>query len=80
MTLNGINNIYEITSSSEILKVKSFETINFDISTLIQSTIDFGKLYVGQMTTISSSDISEATITKYLMILWNFQLIKIPKF
>ena len=65
ITFQDNKDIYKITSSSAILRVKSNEEIDFDISNLIESSRDFGKLYIGQSITMYSSDTSETITLRY---------------
>ena len=65
ITFEDNKDLYRITSSSTILRVKSNEEIDFDISNLIESPKDFGKLYIGKSTTIYSSDINETITMRY---------------
>ena len=53
-----ITNIYNIKSLSSILRVKSNEEINFDVSTLIESDNNFWNLFIRQYKIISTSDLS----------------------
>ena len=65
ITFRDNKDIYTINSSSAILRVKSNEELDFDISTLNESPKDFGKLYIGQSITIHSSNKSEVITMRY---------------
>ena len=65
ITFQDNKDIYRISSSSTILRVKSNEEIDFDISNLIDSPKDFGKLYIGKSTTIYSSNKTETLTMRY---------------
>ena len=58
ITLHDNKDIYNIKSLSSILRVKSNEEINFDVSTLIESDNNFGNLFIRQYKIISTSDLS----------------------
>jgi len=57
--------IFNINSFSFIYRVKSNDEIDFNVSSLIQSTTNFGKLYIEQSKIISSSNKSEIITYKY---------------
>ena len=57
--------IFNIKSLSFIYRVKSNDEIDFNISNLIQSNINFGKLYIEHSKIISSSNESEIITYRY---------------
>ena len=57
--------MYNINSISIIKKYKSNEPIEIDISNILESSSEFGKLYIEDFKTIYSSNISETIIQKY---------------
>ena len=65
ITLSNNKDIYNINSLTSVIRIKSNEEINFNISSLIESSKYFGKLYIEQSTTILSSNSSETIIKKY---------------
>ena len=66
VTFQGNKEIYNIKSNSYVLRVKSNEEIDFDVSTLIESSVNFGKLYIGESVTMYSSNKSETVTKRYI--------------
>ena len=65
ISLSEIQEIYTIISYNKILRVKSYESINYNVSNLIESSKYFGKLYIAEMKKISSVNANETITKKY---------------
>ena len=63
ISLTSKPEIYSINCLTSVLRVKSGEQIDFNVSNLIETSVNFGKLYIEKSVNISSSDTLE-TITK----------------
>lgn len=65
MTFKVNKDIYNINSKNSLIKIKTNEEINFDISSLIEAPRDFGKLYISQMKTIDFLSSPQKTTTRF---------------
>jgi hypothetical protein len=65
MTFNNNKEIYKIKSLTSILRVKTNEEIDFDVSNLIESDTNFGNLYIQKYKIISTSNPNDIITKTY---------------